>query len=131
MTVPIRRMNNDSPPSEIDFVAAQLSLLAIRTSELADLVTHGQISFLDAVDLSYDAAVSAGLVDAVGDDQIQKLLAACFGGMGAERSGAAMTNKEFKVASAAESQSEYEAALRKRHTKRTTDQGILAVVWSS
>lgn len=74
------------PPSK-DFVASQLCLLAIRTSELADRVTHGQISFLDAVDLSYDAAVSAGLVDAVGDDQIQKLLAACFGGIGAENRG--------------------------------------------
>lgn len=79
----------DSPPSEtqIDFVAAQLSLLAIRGSQLADRVTLGQINFLDAVDLAYDAAVSSGLVDAVGDEQIQKLLAACFGGIGAEDRG--------------------------------------------
>lgn len=77
----------DSPPSEIDFVSAQLSLLAIRASELADQVTRGQINFLDAIDLAYDAAVSAGLVDAVGDDQIQKLLAAAFGGIGAENQG--------------------------------------------
>ena len=38
-----------------------------------------------------------------------------------------MTDKKIKVASAAELQSEYEAALRKRHTKRSTDQGILTV----
>jgi hypothetical protein len=84
MTAPIPRMDGNSPPSKTDFVSAQLRLLAIRGSELADQVTHGQINFLDAVDVAYDAAVAAGLVDAVGDDQIQKLLAACFGGIGAE-----------------------------------------------
>ena len=38
-----------------------------------------------------------------------------------------MTDKKNKVASAAELQSEYDAALRRRHTKRATDQEILAV----
>jgi hypothetical protein len=74
----------NAPPPKKDFVAAQLSLLAIRVSQLADQVTRGQINFLDAVDLAYDAAVSAGLVETVGDDQIQKLLAACFSGIGAK-----------------------------------------------
>ena len=69
MTVPLHRMDNNSPPSKLDdFITAQLSLLAIRTSELADQVTRGQICFLDAVDVCYDAAIAAGLVDAVGDD---------------------------------------------------------------
>jgi hypothetical protein len=63
-----------------DFVAAQLSLLAIRSSELADRVKAGQIDFLDAVDLAYDAAIFSGLTDSVGDDWVQAILAATFDG---------------------------------------------------
>ena len=67
-------------PAHKDFVAAQLRLLAIRVSELADRVKVGQIEFIDAVDLAYDAALVAGLVDTVGDDQVQLVLAAAFDG---------------------------------------------------
>jgi hypothetical protein len=57
---------------------AQLELLAIRSLELADRVADGQIEFLDAVDLAYSAAEWAGLVESVGDDVVQRTLAACF-----------------------------------------------------
>jgi hypothetical protein len=67
-------------PTKKDFIAAQLSLLAIRASELADRVRAGQIEFIDAVDIAYDAAVFSGLTESVGDDQVQLLLAAAFDG---------------------------------------------------
>jgi hypothetical protein len=35
-------------------------------------------AFLDAIDLLHDAAVSSGLVDAIGDDAVQKIMAAAF-----------------------------------------------------
>ena len=83
MTTPILRMDGNSPPSKTeDFVAAQLSLLAIRASELADQVTHGQIGFIDAVDLAYSAAQWSGLTERAGDDAVQKILAAAFGNIG-------------------------------------------------
>jgi len=56
----------------------QLEILALRCLELADQVAAGQLLFLDAVDLAYEAAVWAGLVKAVGDDVVQNCLAACF-----------------------------------------------------
>lgn len=71
----------DSPPP-MNFVSAQLSLLAIRSSELADQVTRGQISFLDAVDLAYSAAQWSGVTESAGDDAVQKILAAAFGNIG-------------------------------------------------
>jgi hypothetical protein len=61
-----------------DFGAHQLELLAIRSAELADLVAVGQIAFLDAVDMAYSAADWAGLVDSVGDDVVQAVLAVAF-----------------------------------------------------
>lgn len=61
-----------------DSTRAQLELLAIRTSELAERVMLGQIGFLDAVDMGYSAAVWSGLVDAAGTDQVQKVMAAAF-----------------------------------------------------
>jgi len=56
----------------------QLEILALRSLELADRVAAGQLAFLDAVDLAYEAAQWAGLVETVGDDVIQGCLAACF-----------------------------------------------------
>ena len=58
--------------------ARQLEILALRSLELADRVAAGEIAFLDAVDIAYDAAVWAGLTDAVGDDVVQATLAAAF-----------------------------------------------------
>jgi hypothetical protein len=56
----------------------QLEILARRSLELADQVAAGQLGFIDAVDLAYEAACFAGLVRAVGDDVVQATLAACF-----------------------------------------------------
>jgi hypothetical protein len=56
----------------------QLELLALRAGQLADRVAAGEMQFLDAVDLAYSAAVFVGLVDDVGDDVVQSVLAAAF-----------------------------------------------------
>jgi hypothetical protein len=66
-----------------DSTRAQLELLAIRSSELADRVAEGTIDFLDAVDMAHSAAVWSGLVEIAGDDQVQKILAASFAKCGA------------------------------------------------
>jgi hypothetical protein len=58
--------------------AAQLELFALRCLDLADRVANHQLPFLDAVDLAYDAALWAGLVDEVGDDIVQATMAAAF-----------------------------------------------------
>jgi hypothetical protein len=39
----------------------QLQILALRSLELADRVAAGEIAFLDAVDIAYEAAVWSGL----------------------------------------------------------------------
>ena len=57
----------------------QLRLLAIRASELADRVLCADIAFIDAVDMAYSAAVQCGLVNSVGDDIVQQVLATAFG----------------------------------------------------
>ena len=61
-----------------DFASAQLELFAIRCSELAERVVAGNIAFINAVDMAYSAAEWAGLIDAVGDDAVQKVMAAAF-----------------------------------------------------
>jgi hypothetical protein len=57
---------------------AQLELFARRCLDLADAVAEHRMAFLDAVDLAYEAAVWADLVDDLGDDIIQATMAACF-----------------------------------------------------
>jgi hypothetical protein len=71
-------------------VTRQLEILARRCLQLADQVAAGQIPFLEAVDLAYDAAVWAGLPNAIdksglidvdvitGDDIVQATIAAAF-----------------------------------------------------
>jgi hypothetical protein len=71
-------------------VTRQLDILALRSIELADQVADGRIGFLDAVDLAYDAAIWAGLPEAIdrsglidinaisGDDIVQATMAAAF-----------------------------------------------------
>jgi hypothetical protein len=71
-------------------VTRQLEILALRSLELADRVAAGQLGFLNAVDLAYEAAVWAdlpaaieksGLIDIniiAGDDIVQATLAAAF-----------------------------------------------------
>lgn len=70
----------DSPPAMAarNFTDAQVELFVLRTSQIADRVMAGDLAFLDGIDLAYSAAIWSGLVDRVGDDAIQKILAACF-----------------------------------------------------
>jgi hypothetical protein len=56
----------------------QLEILALRSIELADQVAAGQLKFIDAVDIAYEAALWSGLVKSVGDDGVQATLAAAF-----------------------------------------------------
>ena len=79
-------------------VQAQVELLAIRAAELADRVSAGQLGFIDAVDMAYDAAVFAGLVETIGDYAIQKVLAAAFGRVGTEGGGGGVVLKESRKA---------------------------------
>jgi hypothetical protein len=62
----------------LEYRTRQLEILALRSLELADGVAAGEIAFLDAVDIAYEAAAWAGLIDAVGDDVVQATLAAAF-----------------------------------------------------
>jgi hypothetical protein len=67
-----------------------LELLALRSLDLADRVGAGELRFLDAVDLAYEAAVWAGLPQSIdksglidtstitGDDIVQATIAAAF-----------------------------------------------------
>jgi hypothetical protein len=56
----------------------QVEILALRSLELADRVAAGEIKFLDAVDVAYEAAIWSGLVEAVGDDIVQAVIAGAF-----------------------------------------------------
>ena len=58
--------------------AAQLELFAVRVLQLADRVAEHRIAFLDAVDVAYEAAEAAGLVEDLGDDIVQFTMAAAF-----------------------------------------------------
>ncbi|MPZ58740.1 MAG: hypothetical protein GEU91_20065 [Rhizobiales bacterium] len=57
----------------------RLDLFAIRCRDLADRVSTGTIGFIDAVDMAYEAATWSGLVDDVGDDAAQAVMALAFG----------------------------------------------------
>jgi hypothetical protein len=83
MTALARKWDNSSPPEPI--VDRRVELLAIRAAELAERVNRGGIGFIDAVDMAYSAACWSGLCDDVGDDNVQKILAAAFGGIGEDR----------------------------------------------
>jgi hypothetical protein len=56
----------------------QLEILAARSLDLADRVKTGEIEFIDAVDIAYEAAYWAGLTETVGDDIVQTVLATAF-----------------------------------------------------
>jgi hypothetical protein len=80
-------MQNNPTPQEVQhstdtaavaFTDKQLTLFAARCLELADRVAVGQIKFIDAVDMAYSAAIWSGLVDHVGDDAVQRVMALCF-----------------------------------------------------
>ena len=71
-------------------VTRQIEILAMRSMELADRVATGELKFLEAVDLAYDAALWADLPNAIeksgvintekitGDDIVQATIAAAF-----------------------------------------------------
>jgi hypothetical protein len=62
----------------LERASRQLQILALRSLELADRVAAGEVAFLDAVNIAYDAAVWSGLTSTVGDDIVQATLAAAF-----------------------------------------------------
>lgn len=55
-----------------------LDLLFERCCTLAGRVDAGELAFLDAVDMAWTAADFAGLVERVGPDLVQHVLAAAF-----------------------------------------------------
>jgi hypothetical protein len=71
-------------------VTRQLEILALRSMELADRVATGELKFLEAIDLAYDAALWADLPNAIeksgvintekitGDDIVQATITAAF-----------------------------------------------------
>jgi hypothetical protein len=76
-------------PQRVKQVTRQLEILALRSLQLANQVAAGQIRFLEAVDLTYDAALWAGFPEAIdqsgllsgsinGDDVVQAAIAAAF-----------------------------------------------------
>jgi hypothetical protein len=56
----------------------QLEILTLRSFDLADRVEAGEIKLLEAVDLAYEAAYWAGLVESVGNDVVQTILCEAF-----------------------------------------------------
>jgi hypothetical protein len=59
-------------------VRRQLEILAIRSFELAERVEVGEVEFLDAIDVAYDAAYWSGLVESVGNNIVQTILHEAF-----------------------------------------------------
>jgi hypothetical protein len=55
-----------------------LDILHERCRTLADRVDAGQLAFLDAVDMAWSAAEFAGIVDRVGPDLVQNIMAVAF-----------------------------------------------------
>jgi hypothetical protein len=53
------------PPAESARVTRQLEILALRSIELADSVAVGELSFIAAVDLAYEAAIWAELPNGI------------------------------------------------------------------
>ena len=66
-------------------LSRQLELFAVRASEVFDRVLTGKLTLIDGVDLLADAACASGLTASVGDDAVQKMLAAAFASASASR----------------------------------------------
>ena len=58
-----------------------LEILYVRSCVLAERAALGELNFIDAVDMAYSAADWAGLVERVGDDVVQQILAEAFIGV--------------------------------------------------
>jgi hypothetical protein len=65
----------DSPPEQCH----PLDVFAVRAAQLAARVGRG-LTFIDAVDMAYSAAIWSGLADQYGDDAVQAVLANAFRG---------------------------------------------------
>ncbi len=59
-------------------LAAQLDLFCMRAAQIFDHVLAGRLPMIDAADMLHTAACASGLAAAVGEDAIQKMLAAAF-----------------------------------------------------
>jgi hypothetical protein len=57
-----------------------LDLFAVRCRVLAERINSGSISFIDAVDMAYSAAIWSGLADDLGDDAVQAVMRDAFMG---------------------------------------------------
>ena len=68
----------DSPPTVPGFVGKQIELFAIRAAEIFEHVLTGKMLICDATDVLHDAAVYSGLEDAIGPDNVQRLMCAAF-----------------------------------------------------
>jgi hypothetical protein len=53
------------PPPQSARVTRQLEILALRSFDLADRVAAGELPFIEAVDLAYEAAIWANLPNAI------------------------------------------------------------------
>jgi|GEM_PF-3369770 len=67
-------LTTGSPPE----CSRAAELFAIRADELAERVQRGQLPFIEAVDMAYSAAQWSGLTDAIGDTNVQTIMAAAF-----------------------------------------------------
>jgi hypothetical protein len=65
------------PPAEI-YISAQLELFEIRCLEMANKVRAGLMPLHEGVDFLYSAAIWSDLVDNVGDDLVQNIMARAF-----------------------------------------------------
>jgi hypothetical protein len=72
---------SDAKLEMAEFTSHQLALFSERARVLAERVAAGQLGFIDAVDMAYDAAIWSGLADSVGGDKVQAALAAAFMGV--------------------------------------------------
>jgi hypothetical protein len=57
----------------------QIDILTQHATTLVARVQAGQLGFIDAVDIAYEAAIAAGMGETIGDDAVQEILHQCFG----------------------------------------------------
>ena len=73
-----RNREKSGQPFSTAALEQQLEILFQRANYLAHAVEVGALQFLDAIDLSWDAAEWAGLVKMAGADRVQQVLARAF-----------------------------------------------------
>ncbi|MGO8921401.1 MAG: hypothetical protein ACLQF4_00500 [Xanthobacteraceae bacterium] len=76
MTKPDEPLAPDRPAE--DHARRQLALFAVRCDQVAERVAAGALPIVEGVDLLYSAAIWSGLVDGVGDDEVQRTMADAF-----------------------------------------------------